>query len=150
MTATSEKTSSRQQQILALLLENKMGLSIDELARSLKISRAAVQQHFVALERDGLIRKKHLHKTAGRPMNIYELTHKGINQFPKQYAWFSEIILADLLEEISPERFVGYMQKLGEKMAGQLASRLQGKSFDDSIEVGLPSQTRRIKNVRYS
>jgi predicted ArsR family transcriptional regulator len=129
-----ENANSRQHQILELLLENKGGLSIDELARSLSISRAAVQQHFVTLERDGFIKKKHLHKTAGRPVNIYELTGQGINFFPKQYAWFSEIILADLLDEISPERFVGYMQKLGDKMAGQFSSRMAGKNLDERVE----------------
>ena len=42
----TEKIRSRQQQILKLLLENKAGLSIDEIATALNISRNAVQQHF--------------------------------------------------------------------------------------------------------
>lgn len=128
-----EKSNSRQHQILELLLENKDGLSIDELARQLDISRAAVQQHFVVLERDGLIKKKRLDKTAGRPVSVYELTDNGINYFPKQYAWFSEIILSNLLGEISAERFAAYMQKLGHQVAGQLQKRLKGKDLEARV-----------------
>lgn len=39
------KIRSRQQQILQLLFENKAGLSIEEIATALNISRNAVQQH---------------------------------------------------------------------------------------------------------
>ena len=46
----AEKVGSRQQQILNLLLENKAGLSIDEIANALNISRNAVQPHFTVLE----------------------------------------------------------------------------------------------------
>jgi len=54
----AEKVGSRQQQILNLLLEKKAGLSIDEIATALNISRNAVQQHFTVLERDGYIYRR--------------------------------------------------------------------------------------------
>ena len=52
-----QKISSRQHQILEHLLESRNGLSVDELAKALDISRTGVQQHFVVLERDGYIKK---------------------------------------------------------------------------------------------
>ena len=128
------KSNSTQYQILEKLLENKGGLSIDELAKLLTISRAAVQQHFVVLERDGLIRKKQLNKTGGRPVSLYELTAEGINHFPKQYAWLSEIMLDSFLDEASQAHFVAYMQKLGQKTAEMLQNRLAGKSIDQRVE----------------
>ncbi len=129
-----EKSNSRQHQILELLLENKDGLSIDRLAKQLVISRAAVQQHFVVLERDGLIKKKQMNKTGGRPVSLYELTGRGINYFPKQYAWLTEIILNNLADEISPERFIAYMQKLGSQIAEKLRTRFAGKNPDEKLE----------------
>lgn len=129
----AEKSNNRQHQILELLLENKNGLSIDALARQLDISRAAVQQHFVVLERDGLIKKKQLNKTGGRPVSLYELTDSGVNYFPKQYAWLTEIILDNLLDETSPQNLVATMQKLGDKTADKLRSRLEGKSHDGRV-----------------
>lgn len=128
-----QKISTRQHHILEQLLENRHGLSIDELAAALDISRTAVQQHFIALEKDGYIKKNTSHKTAGRPVSIYGITDKGINYFPKQYAWFSELILSDLQQEIGPERFKAYMQKLGIKLADKLRGQFEGKELDERI-----------------
>jgi len=129
-----QKISSRQHQILEYLLENRNGLSVDELAKALDISRTGVQQHFVVLERDGYIRKSTFNKTAGRPVTIYVITDKGSNYFPKQYAWFSELILSDLQQEIGPERFKAYMQKLGGKLADRLRDKFAGKNLNERVD----------------
>ncbi|WP_305907951.1 HTH domain-containing protein [Methylomarinum sp. Ch1-1] len=129
-----QKISSRQHQILDLLMKNRTGLSIDEIANALDISRTAVQQHFVAIENESYIKKNTLNKTAGRPVTIYVITDKGINYFPKQYAWFSELILSDLQDEISPERFRGYMQRLGIRLAEKLRDRFEGKNLEKRLE----------------
>jgi predicted ArsR family transcriptional regulator len=129
-----QKISSRQHQILELLLENRTGLSVDELAKMLDISRTGVQQHFVVLERDGYIKKSTLNKTAGRPVTIYVLTDKGSNYFPKQYAWFSELILSDLQQELGSERFKVFMQKLGIKLADTLRGKFAGKNLTERVD----------------
>jgi len=129
-----QKISSRQHQILEHLLESRNGLSVDELAKALDISRTGVQQHFVVLERDGYIKKSTLNKTAGRPVTIYVITDKGNNYFPKQYAWFSELILSDLQQEIGPERFKAYMQKLGNKLADTLRGKFAGKNLTERVD----------------
>lgn len=130
----SQEISSRQNQILKLLLENRKGLCIDNVADALDISRTAVQKHFAALENEGYIKKKTLNKTAGRPVTVYALTDKGINYFPKQYAWFSELMLSDLRQEIGPERFRGYMRKLGLKLAEKLRKRFEGNELNEKID----------------
>lgn len=126
--------STRQHEILKLFLENQAGLTIDEIIHSVGISRAGVMQHFSALENQGYIQKKSLNKTSGRPVTNYGITRKGINYFPKQYAWFSELLLGNLLEELGPERFRGYMHKLGTKVAGELKGRFIGKSLEKRVE----------------
>jgi predicted ArsR family transcriptional regulator len=114
------KISQRQHEILEHFLTHKRGLCIEELADKLEISRTAVQQHFITLENAGYIEKNSVTKTAGRPMGNYAITDKGINHFPKQYSWFSELMLGDLLEVVSEEDGEIYMTKLGNKLAGQL------------------------------
>ena len=57
-----QKISPRQHHILEQLLQNRNGLSVDALATALGISRTAVQQHFVVLEKDGYIKKTPLIK----------------------------------------------------------------------------------------
>ena len=130
----TEKIRPRQHQILKLLLENKAGLSIDEIATALNISRNAVQQHFTVLERDGYIQTGVLNKTAGRPVRSFVLTEAGINSFPKQYAWFSELILTDLKNELGSEAFQRYLHKLGSKLSQSLLPQFEGKETDERIE----------------
>lgn len=129
-----KKKNPRQHQILEHLLEHKDGLSVDELAKRLGISRTAVQQHFVVLERDELIKKTTLNKTAGRPVTLYGITNKGVNYFPKQYAWFAELILSDLQQEISPERFKGYLRRLAIRLADDLRGDFAGKPLEQRID----------------
>jgi predicted ArsR family transcriptional regulator len=128
-----QNISPRQHQILEQLLENRTGLSIDALAIVMDISRAAVQQHVAGLEGDGYIKKISLNKTAGRPMVIYGITDKGINYFPKQYAWFSDLILSDLRQEMGAEGFEDYMQRLGIRLANSLLNQFQGKNLYDRL-----------------
>jgi len=149
----TEKIRSRQQQILKLLLENKVGLSIDEIATALNISRSAVQQHFSVLERDGYIQTGVLNKTAGRPVRSFVLTEAGINSFPKQYAWFSELILNDLKMELGSEVFQRYLHKLGSNLSQSLLPNFEGKQTDERVDTlvkvmdGLGFN---VRNVTYS
>jgi DeoR family transcriptional regulator, suf operon transcriptional repressor len=129
-----QNISLRQHHILQLLLENRVGLSIDALAKVMDISRAAVQQHLVGLEGDGYIKKNALNKTAGRPVVIYGITDKGINYFPKQYAWFSDLILSELRQEMGAEGFKDYMQRLGIRLANSLRSQFEGKNLNVRME----------------
>jgi DeoR family transcriptional regulator, suf operon transcriptional repressor len=130
----TEKIRPRQHQILKLLLENKAGLSIDEIATALNISRNAVQQHFTALERDGYIQTGVLNKTAGRPVRSFVLTEAGINSFPKQYAWFSELMLTDLINEMGSEAFQRYMHRLGSNLSLSLLPQFKGKQTVERIQ----------------
>lgn len=127
------RISSRQHQILELLLKNRAGLSIDEISYALDISRNAVQQHFSTLERDSLIKQGDLKKTAGRPVRTFVLTERGVNYFPKQYAWFSELILSDLKQEMGSEALIRYLQKLGATLSQSLLPRFEGKQTDERI-----------------
>lgn len=130
----TNRISSRQYQILELLLKNRAGLSIDEIANTLNISRNAVQQHFASLERDDYIQTGALKKTAGRPVRTFVLTEEGVNCFPKQYAWFSELILSDLKEEMGSEAFKRYMQKLGANLSQSLLPRFEGKQTEERVD----------------
>ncbi len=127
----ADQIGSRQRQILELLLENKDGLCIDEIARTLNISRNAVQQHISVLELEGYLQAGELNKTAGRPVRRYILTEAGINSFPKQYAWFSKLMLSDLKNEIGPEAFQRYMYKLGTNLSQSYLYRFTGKQVDE-------------------
>ncbi len=130
----ADQIGSRQRQILELLLEHKEGLCIDEIAKALNISRNAVQQHISVLELEGYLQAGELNKTAGRPVRRYILTEAGINSFPKQYAWFSKLMLTDLKNEIGHEAFQRYMYKLGDSLSQSYTYRFTGKKPDERRE----------------
>lgn len=129
----AESISSRQSQILELLLKNKTGLSIDEMAGMVSISRNAVQQHIDKLERDGYVKTGMLNKTAGRPVRVFVLTEAGVNSFEKQYAWFSELILSKLRQEMGPESLERYLHDLADSLAKGLLPQFAGKPDQERL-----------------
>lgn len=117
-----------QQEVLTQLLEHKSGMTVDELVVSVGLSRSAVNQHLVALERDGYIRKTTARKTKGRPGRVYVLTQEGTNLFPKNYSWFSRVLLLALRKQIGDEALATYMYDLGVDMSAVGIPRLVGKN----------------------
>ncbi len=130
-----EQFESRQHQVLTLLQEHKLGLTIDDLVNRLEISRTAVNQHVVSLERDGFIKKCNQQKsTGGRPGWAYQITDEGINRLPKQYSWFSELLLDTLKEEFGSKRLESYVTKVAESLIPQLEKQLDGNTSEELIK----------------
>lgn len=122
-----------QQQVLARLLQEKGGMTVDELAESVGISRTAVNQHLLALECEGYIRKDAVRKTGGRPGRVYVLTDEGANLFPKKYSWFSRLLIQTLRDEMGQERLAQYMYDLGVQTSADAIPRLVGKNRTERV-----------------
>jgi predicted ArsR family transcriptional regulator len=127
-------TGNSQQEVLNQLMERKSGATLDELVAAIGLSRTAVNQHLMVLEREGFIRKDAPRKTGGRPMNVYVLTELGTNQFPKQYSWFSKLLIQTLRDQVGPEQVSQFMFDLGVKLSSGLIPRLVGKNRTERID----------------
>jgi DeoR family suf operon transcriptional repressor len=125
---------SSQQAVLDHLLENKAGSTLDELVTAVSLSRTAVNQHLRVLESQGVIRKTTARKTAGRPRHVYVLTEVGANVFPKQYSWFSTVLLQTLRAQMGEDKVAQFMYDLGVKFSAGLIPRLIGKNRTERIE----------------
>jgi len=125
---------SRQEQILALLLGTKTGLSIDAIAEKIRISRNAVKQHLTVLEKDLLIQAGQLNLTKGRPSRSYILTDLGVNKFTKQYSWFCNLLISELKEEMGSEALALFMGRLGSKIAGSLAAQFKDQNAEEKVQ----------------
>jgi len=118
-----EILGERQRQLLELLLKSKGGLTADELSAGLKITRNAVRQHLATLENDGLTASGATRPSGGRPQQLYVLTDKGKEVFPRHYSWFAQLVV----EAIKREHGSGGLTKrlsdigtaVGEQMRGQ-------------------------------
>ena len=124
---------NRQRELLEKLLYKKIGLTIDDLAKELKISRNAVQQHTLALEKGGYIEKGELTSTGGRPSQVYVLSEKGVDLFPKQYSWFSELLLGSLKSQLGTEGLEIKMHEIAKNLAESLKPKLTGMSLSEKI-----------------
>jgi DeoR family transcriptional regulator, suf operon transcriptional repressor len=124
---------SGRHRLLSLLLERKAGMSVDELADSLGMSRTAVNEHLMGLEREGYIRKGEPVRSIGRPRRRFLLTHDGANLFPKQYSWFANLLLHVLRDQVGGDRLGAYMYDLGVKMSAQYIPRLVGKNRKERV-----------------
>jgi predicted ArsR family transcriptional regulator len=129
-----EAFGDRQQALLKVLLKHKKGIRIDELASEIAITRPAVRQHLVALERLGYVEQGELLATGGRPGRTYRLTQKGYDLFPKQYSWFSEVLLESLHAQLGDEGIGKMMDRLGAEVGAQHLASLEGLSLKERVE----------------
>jgi DeoR family transcriptional regulator, suf operon transcriptional repressor len=124
-----------QQAVLKHLLENRAGATLDELVTAVGLSRTAVNQHLIGLEGAGHVRKAAQRKTGGRPQHVYVLTDEGTNSlFPKQYSWFSKMLIETLRQQVGTEQVEQFMYDLGVKMSAGLIPRLVGKNRAERID----------------
>jgi predicted ArsR family transcriptional regulator len=123
-----------QQEVLNHLLYHKAGATLDELVAAVGLSRTAINQHLGALEAQGYVRKGAPRKTGGRPQNVFLLTEAGTELFPRQYSWFSRLLLETLRQQIGEEKVAQYMYDLGVKLSADLIPRLVGKNRTERIE----------------
>lgn len=123
-----------QQQVLRRLLEHKTGMTVDELVDSIGLSRSAINQHLLVLEREGHIEQVTARKTKGRPGRVYVLTEKGTNTFPKKYSWFSRVLIQALERSVGSDGLAKYMFDLGVDMSAVAIPRLVGKNRAERVD----------------
>ena len=122
----------RHKEVLQLLLKNKSGLTADELSVQLAITRNAVRQHLAVMENDGLLKKGNTRASGGRPEQLYVLTDKGNECFPRHYAWFAQLLIESLQKDSGTgglsERMSSMGALVGKKLRAQhpeLANRAE-------------------------
>ncbi len=106
-----------QQDLLAALLYQPAGMSIDDLAGHLAVTRTAIRQHLSALERDGLILRGETRPTGRRPEQLYLLSATGRELFPRQYQLLADLLIDEVAEVIGHDNLVRLMRSLGRKLA---------------------------------
>jgi predicted ArsR family transcriptional regulator len=109
-----------QQDLLGALLYQPAGMSIDELANHLAVTRTAIRQHLAALERDGLILRGETRPTGRRPEQLYVLSSSGRELFPRQYHLLADLLIGEVAGLIGHDALVQLMRGLGRKLAVEM------------------------------
>lgn len=118
------KRLSTKEEILTDLKRNGP-ISVSDLANNVGITEMAVRRHLNTLDRDDLIKVIVERQPMGRPTNLYSLTEKAEDYFPKNYKNFLKIVLDiiykekgdnainDLILKIEEENRQTYQKKIG-------------------------------------
>ena len=119
---------------IILHLKRSTGMSVNELARTMKMSYMGVKQHCVALEKKGYLDTWRRPKATGRPEKLYRLTRKTDILFPQTG---NELTLDMLVTaqkvygETAPQKLLfSFFQARGERYL----SKLRGKSVIERAE----------------
>ena len=131
MDETLRTMSDTREILLRTLLRQKAGLTIERMAESLNISRNAVRQHLISLERDGYIAKGETRPSGGRPEQIYVLTTAGMEHFPRQYSWLSELLLQGLQQEVGDTALGDRLDQMGRRIGQTMKKQLPGEPGSD-------------------
>lgn len=117
-----------QRELLKEMFKSKCGLTVDDLTQRLGITRTAVNQHLIILERDGFVQKGESSQTGGRPGRNFLLSPKGLDIFPKQYSWFSGIMLTAIKNKTGSAGLSAFMKETARLVADSLALRIANKA----------------------
>lgn len=122
-----------QKKILDYLLEHKDGATLDELASHLEITKTAAKEHLLKVERLGYLTYFDSKGKVGRPRRRYSLSQQGIDAFPKQYSWLSNVLLEHLAEDLGPQATVRLMDSLADKVASSMSKKFE--NVENSAEL---------------
>lgn len=125
--APARLSEARMRVLRELLGARASGLTADELAETLAVSRNAVQQQLTALEREELVTVHELRSTGGRPSRAYTLTDAGLELFPRHYARMAEALLRHTQELFGEEGLEKVLGQMADELSAQVAPRLEGK-----------------------
>ncbi len=118
-----ELLGRRQMDLLKLLLRHKNGLTVDQLGTQLKVTRNAVRQHLATLSTEGLVQAGGSKATGGRPTQLYVLSEKGRELFPRQYSWLAQLMVDSVRQDAGGDGLRRRLVAMGNKVGAQLRSQ---------------------------
>ena len=119
----AEVFRERRRQLLRHLLRNKRGATVDELAHALGVTRTAIRQHLASLMRDGFIAPGETRASGGRPKQLFVLTDKGSEAFPRHYSWFAQLLIEAMAQEHGATGLRTRLGRIAAAVVAQLRQR---------------------------
>ncbi|MEK3990416.1 MULTISPECIES: helix-turn-helix transcriptional regulator [Robertmurraya] len=109
------------------LLKKEVSLAVNELTERLHITHMAVRKHLTILEKDHLIQSIEVKQPLGRPLQMYSLTEKGEQLFPKNYESISVEFLRDIQELHGEETIQLLFDKREKRITDEYKLKVQEK-----------------------
>ena len=138
-------------------LRARGGVSADELAEALGVSKQCVRKHLDVLEREGYVEHAAARKERGRPAHLFRLTPKAEELFPKRYDLFAKSLLKQIGEVWGERGLNTIFCGCASQMTAEFGPRLEGLGFDARVrrltemlrESGYEAETERLSDGSY-
>ena len=96
------------------------GLTADDIASRLGVSRSAIRAHMAGMERDGVVRRAGQRPGTTRPSHIFELTPEVEQLLSSAYLPFLTQLVDVLAIELPPDRLEAMLRRAGMRLADEL------------------------------
>jgi len=117
-----------------MMLKSNGSLTVGEISKELGITEMGVRRHLNTLERDGMIKASLVRQSMGRPTNIYSLTDKAEDQFPKAYRQLA-LDLLDVVVDLDGEKKVKEIfDHREEYLRVRYQPMISGESLKEKVE----------------
>ncbi|PSN87842.1 transcriptional regulator [Candidatus Marsarchaeota G2 archaeon OSP_D] len=120
---------------LILEIKRRGGITMQEVAEVLGMSKMGAYKHLLKLEGSGLIGRRIVKKSVGRPIHLFYLTDKG-----KQYFGSADsVVLGNLLEFLKSRGAGGlvseFLRERYAKLAQEYAELFAGKTLEEKVSL---------------
>lgn len=106
---------------------------LQELAKSMKISKMAVHKHLTQLQKRGLVENMELREGVGRPKMHYRLTSKSKTIFPKSYGALAVCALDFIEKNMGKEGVKKVLRERQVELYDKYYERLKNLNFDQKV-----------------
>lgn len=97
------------------------GLTADDIATRLGLTRSAIRVQITAMERDGVVRKVGKRAGTTRPSHVYELTPEVEQLLSKAYIPLLTQLVGVFAEALPPEQVETLLRRTGKGLANELS-----------------------------
>ncbi len=129
------QTTSTRDRVLEFI-KKEGSVSVKTLTQEIGITPMAIRGHLTKLEKEELIEVQNVRQKLGRPLQVFALTPKGENSFPKSYDTFALDLISDIKALDGGETFQKVIAKREERLEEALNNVLKGaKTPDEKLKL---------------
>ena len=107
---------------------------LEELAKTMKISRMGVHKHLALLQKKGLVEGVETRGSVGRPRMIYQLTSQSKTIFPKSYGAIATQALDFIERNMGKEGVEKVLRERQSELFDEYYKRLKNLEFDKRVK----------------
>ncbi len=157
MVATVKHMLGASREEIVQQLRARGGVSADELASSLGVSKQCVRKHLDVLEREGYVAHAPERGDRGRPAHVFRLTPKAEELFPRRYDLFAKSMLKQIGEVWGERGLNTIFCGCASETIGSLRPQLESLDFDARVrrltemlgEMGYEAEAEELEDGSY-